>query len=381
MRTCFLFADFFDEEKCLSIALDEAGHAYAPLIRRTVDELRSLQVNTKTIIVLPTKLGGLYEVELPWLADSKSRQAIPFALEDQLAEPVTSVHFAYDREHYQQHRYLVAVIEKKVIRDLLAKLERFEIDFDAMTLDWFALEYGEAALIESQLLVNNATFKGSVSIELLSHYLKQQTEYTHILTFTDNPPIEHADKFTFIDCRAYHWIALRLLNHKYINFFQDEFQHHTNQRQTKRWYQLAALMGITSVFVTLIMNTIMLIILKNKVTGYETKIAAIYHQFFPESHQVMSPKFRINQLITQSQSGVDEILWPLLAKLGEVDFLKESLQHLHFQNHVLSVTFVCQDFAELEQLQTRLQSKQVKVHQAGAAKAGKEVIATLELTL
>jgi general secretion pathway protein L len=54
---------------------------------------------------------------------------------------------------------------------------------------------------------------------------------------------------------------------------------------------------------------------------------------------------------------------------------------LNFQNQVLSVTMVSQNFAALEKLQQQLQQLNVKVTQAQAASDEGKVKAILELSL
>ena len=105
MATCFLFAQHFNDESCLSLRLNEQGQLDAPLERRTVDALKALQVKARTMVVLPTESSSLHQVELPWLAERKAREALPYALEEQVAQQLTSVHVAFDKPHYKNNQY------------------------------------------------------------------------------------------------------------------------------------------------------------------------------------------------------------------------------------------------------------------------------------
>ena len=96
MTTCFLFARQFYDEACLSLRLDKNGEIDAPLSLRSFQEFKSLQRQSRTIIVLPTERSSLFEIELPWLGERKARAAIPYALEEQLAQNVATLHFAFD---------------------------------------------------------------------------------------------------------------------------------------------------------------------------------------------------------------------------------------------------------------------------------------------
>lgn len=391
MDTCFLFAESFDDENCLSLRLDGQGQVKEPLLRRTVDEFRSIQTNAKTIVVLPTSLSSLHELELSWLSERKARAVIPYALEEQLAQPVTLLQVAFDRQYYQHDRYLVVIIEKQIIMDLMTRLTQLQLNFDVITLDWFALNLGEACVVENNVIIHDVTFKGALSVDLLDNYLTTQTTFSHVLTFNDNIPLPHADQFTPIDELSKHWIAKRLIMQNPMNLCQGEFQHNTNQQQTKRWYQFAALTAGVWFLSVLLMNGVLLFGLKHQLTDYKGKIASVYHEFFPQARQVISPRFRIEQLLKQNQSGTDAIMWALLEKLTQAVFPKGvkftgsnndgmTIQTLRFQNKVLSVTLWCSDFAALEQLETRLHHEHVTVRQTNAAKHDNKVMATLELT-
>ena len=116
MATCFLFAQHFTDESCLSLRIDDLGQLEAPLERRSLDAIRALQVKANTIVVLPTDNSSLHYVELPWLGESKARAALPYALEEQVAQHVVTLHVAFDQQHYQNKQYLVVVIDKVFYR-------------------------------------------------------------------------------------------------------------------------------------------------------------------------------------------------------------------------------------------------------------------------
>lgn len=74
MATCFLFIHHLTENGCLSLSLDEQGQVVAPLLERSFSEIKSLQKNCQTILVLPTQLFSLHRINLPWLAEKKHVQ-------------------------------------------------------------------------------------------------------------------------------------------------------------------------------------------------------------------------------------------------------------------------------------------------------------------
>lgn len=382
MATCFLFSQQLDEEHCLSLCLDEKGQVESPLTLRSPDEVRAIQANARTVVVMPTALASIHEVELPWLAERKARAAIPYALEEQLAQQVTSLHFAFDRQHYQHNHYLVVVIDKQLLSDLIDKLDGLDLDFDIITLDWFALGENQACFTETSLLVNDKAFKGALSLSLSAVYLDANPLASDILVFKDSLESLPKSSFTEVASLSHVWIAQRLLNSAPLNLCQGELQQGINKQRITWWYQASALLFAAFLVSLIAINGYTSYFLTQKIAVIDRQIAVIYREFFPQAQQVISPKFRINQLLKSGAASSDEVLWQLLDKLASAfhasDFI---IEQMRFQNQVLSVSLSSKDFAALERLQLGLKQAQVKVTQTQAASRDERVIATLELNL
>ncbi|STX41371.1 general secretion pathway protein L [Legionella donaldsonii] len=384
MATCFLFTQHLNDDSCLSLSLGQQGQVEAPLAQRSFTDIKILQQNAQTIVIAPTDFFTLHQVELPWLADRKARAAIPFALEDKLAQNVDSLHFAFDRAHYQAGHYLVVVGDKRFLTELINTFDNQGIRFDSLTLDWFGLQQNEAAVTPTNILVNDAHFQGALSPELAALYCKSQLE-TSFYRFKDSNESlmkELATSIKETEDSWYCWLAKRLQNSKSINLCQGELQHSSTPGKTKRWYQAAIAMSTVWLLSILAVNAVKLYFLNKDLAQIDTKIATIYHEFFPQAQQVISPRFRINQLLKANHGNMDATFWVLLDKLASTfNSNNITFEQLRFQNQTLLVTLATKNFAELEDLQTRLQQKKVKVKQTQAATTNEQVVGILELNL
>lgn len=386
MTTCFLFTQYLNEDGCLSLSLTPQGQIEAPLAQRNFAEIKALQNNASTLVVAPVEHFSLHQVELPWLADRKARAAIPYALEDKLAQNVDTLHFAFDKAYYQNNRYLVVVSDKSYLQELIATLDAKQINFDFLTLDWFALNNNEIALMANSLLVNNEIFQGSLSSDLAPFYFGKWAGDHVISTFSDSdktqlPPTEA--QIVENQEASYLWLAKRLQKAKIINLCQGQFQHGTGHAKTRYWFQAAAGMTLLWLLSILAVNAIKLYFINKDTAAVDAKIAVIYREFFPQARQVISPKFRISQLIKSNQNNASSTFWLLLDKLATI--LKQNnsitIEQLRFQNQTLMVTLASKNFEDLDDLQTRLHQNQVKVKQTQASKQDELVVSTLELTL
>jgi len=386
MYTCYLFADKFDDENCLCIRLDDAGYISDPLAVRSLDEFRLLQQNSKTVIVLSAQLAGIHAVEVPLLSDSKAKPVIAYALEENLAESVAHLHFAFDKYHYFAGKYLVVVIEKQIMSDLQNRLDKLQIGYNYITCDWFALSVGETCVIANRYMVNDVNFRGALDLDLFEVYLNSQTDFSHIIIFNDSPALPHSENFTKFDLDAYAWVAKKLHSQKAINLCQGEFAHNTSCEVSQKYLKLASVLAGVLLISLLASNIISLVLLNKQLALYDKKIAVVYREFFPDARQVISPRFRISQILQKNHAGYNATFWQLLAKFSLV--VNETnnpedliIDRISMQNNKLEISISCRDFDVLEKIENLLKSKMVNVHKSGVITQGDKVLATLELAL
>ncbi|ASQ46597.1 type II secretion system protein GspL [Legionella clemsonensis] len=391
MVTCFLFIHDLNEDSCLSLCLNEQGEPIAPLAKRSVNELKTVQKNCRTILVLPTQIFSLHRLTLPWLTEKKARAAIPFALEEKLAQNVNSLHFAFDKHHYQNGQYLVVVGDKQFLSGVMEKFDQENIKFDYVTLDWFALNKQEIAILESCLLINEEEFEGALSQDLANFYQNKLNsaapgQYEIFAFSNSNSQLISAlgsnAEVTTIKENSYIWLAQRLQNKKIMNLSQGSLAREGGNHLTRRWYQAAIAMSILWLVTLIASKTIQIHQLNQDTATVDTQIATIYRQFFPQAQQIISPKFRITQLLKSNQNNADSSFWLLLNTLAK-SFRKNlmDLSQLRFQNQTLLITLTTTNFEELENLQTQLQKANIKVRQTQASTENEKVVGTLELSL
>lgn len=387
VNQCFIFIKYSNEEGCLSLVLGSEGEIEAPLGERSYAEIKELQNNAKTMVIISTEQASLHFVEMPWLPDKKSRAAIPFALEEKVADNLSNLHFAYDRTHYQEGRYLVIVCNKNYLDTVITTLDSLNIKFDNITLDWFALSPQESCILENNILVYDETrFCGSLAEELGHSYLKSVTEEQKLYTFPNSfvyKELKEATPATIEICEIDPcvWVAKRLQVNKSINLAQGELSHGNEGGQTKRLIWLAVGLGLLWFITVLFTNSIHIVHMNRQISVLDENIATVYRNFFPDAKQVISPKFRIGQLLKSQKNGSDRSFWGLLNTLSLA--LKQNtaeIQQIQFSNKTMQVTLMIKDFDKLEALQTALK-KSVQVKQTEATSKDDKVMAILELRL
>ncbi|WP_115331495.1 type II secretion system protein GspL [Legionella busanensis] len=382
VSTCFLFIKYLTDEGCLSLSLNAQGTLDAPLAQRSFAELQQLQtISTKIIVVAPAEYFSFHRVELAWLPEKKARAAIPYALEEKLAENVEELHFSFDKHHYYQDHYLVVVCKKSYLTQIISLLDDHNIQFNSFTLDWFALDNNEACLINNNLLVHDdLAFNGLLNLELANVYFKQLPSDLTVYIFDENPVITIPQSLLIHD-EPLVWIAKRLHTRHLLNICQGPLSHNPTTSKVKKWYYAAATMTLLWLISLLTLTSLKIHALNTKLTEVDGQIATIYRQFFPQAQQVISPRFRISQLL-KGQSNPDNNFWVLLNELTEtLSNNNSTIEQLRFQNQIMQITVISNDFNSLEGLQTSLQQRRINVRQTQASSKDGQVVGVLELSL
>lgn len=374
----FLFTKHLDDNSCFCLKISQTGELINPPAQRNFAEIKTLQQECTTVIIETTTRASILDLELPWLPERKARIAIPYALEDQVAQPVEELHFAFDRIRYQNNHYLIAVTSKQRIQYLMNLLNEQDIKFDVITLDWFALSPQELCISESILLINNDDFKGALSGELALSYIKKNS-LNQPLIFQDST-IDVDSSLPKITDHSYTWIAQKILKIKPLNLCQGNMVKGNATGSIKKGYQLAAALCGIWLLSLLLVNAIALYLVNKKTSKIDQDITVIYHEFFPDAKQVISPKFRISQLLNSNMANTQARFWFLLNQFAKtITDNPMTIEQLRYQNKTLSVTLVSPDFASLEDIENKLRKLQLKVKQTQASTRDQNVVATLEL--
>jgi general secretion pathway protein L len=296
MATCFIFTQYLQENGCLITRFNDKGEQDIEAKHYSFVEIAKLQEGYKTIIVYPCNWTSLLELELPWLAERKARAAIPYALEDQLTQPIEILHFAFDKQRYRNGRYEIVVLEKQKLIDLINTVLAEGIEFDIITLDWFALSVNESIFIEDTAIIDSKEFKGPLSPELAVVFQSVFNECTNYIFQDSKPGIELPNKQEIAE-KSYLWLSKRLLENKPLNLCQGALQHGTSSLQILKGYRFLAGFAGLWLIIMLGVNAYKLHVVNTQLEDTNQKIALIYKQFFPDAKQIINPKFRISQLL------------------------------------------------------------------------------------
>ena len=155
------------------IKLDEDGVPITRGAEARLEQVSSVTQNANVIVLLPLEQMLLTNVNTRARKQKHLQKAIPYALEDEVADDVENLHFALG-QRYGENDFPVAVIDKSILDNILDELDHVGIYPDMVTADVFGLPFREntwTLLIENErALVRTGVYQG-FTIDL--HNLQQ----------------------------------------------------------------------------------------------------------------------------------------------------------------------------------------------------------------
>jgi len=136
------------------MVVDAAGHLVSPPAVATLRELAAQAASRRLAVIVPGVDVLALDVEVPPLAGAKLLQAVPFAIEEQVADDIDTLHVAVGARS-PLGRAPVRVVAKPMFNDWLARLNSAGLNPQAMFDDASLLPVGEAdavALLEGDEL-------------------------------------------------------------------------------------------------------------------------------------------------------------------------------------------------------------------------------------
>lgn len=121
------------------MAIDGAGHQLRMPQRGTLEQALADRGSRPLCVLVPAADVLLTEAPLPAKGGAKLAQVVPFALEEQVAEDIDSLHFAVGKRDAQSGLTSVAAVERSLLEGWLATLRAAGADPDAL--------YSEASLV------------------------------------------------------------------------------------------------------------------------------------------------------------------------------------------------------------------------------------------
>jgi len=333
----------------------------------SLEQLAQAVNGLEAVLLLPAAMVLLVEIELPVKTAAQVRQALPFALEDKLADEVENYHLVWCRQPNQ--RLAVAAVDKQAFADCLAPLHQAGVDLMAVYPEALALPYQAGActlLIDGDL----AWFRygpwqgGAIDAQalplLLSNLHAETTDCRALTVYGKSELAQWAQQQQWL----YREIALddllpvlatQLPEIAGLNLLTAEYapRQAANGQALRRWLPAAGLLTV-ALGLQLAWELKLNWQLQQQAQQLEQQTQALFQQTFPDIKRIVNVKVqagqRLQELQQQRQAGGSEFL-RLLYACGEQLSQQPGLQlrGLNFSDKRLQLRLQAPEEAVLQQ--------------------------------
>jgi general secretion pathway protein L len=288
----------------------------------SLDDAAAACAGSSPIMLAPGEDMLLTTVNVPARNRQRLLQALPYALEDRIAQDVEQMHFAPGLRHLDGS-VPVAVLERQVLDQWLGELRAAGIEAARMIPDVLALPYqagdwtlaidGDMALLRTGPQRGLAIETDSLAAVLsaaLDEAEDARPERLHV----------YAPQSDIAELEALATLGLELVPHpqsapvlammapqattgEAIDLLQADYARRERLRGDWRRWRAAAITFAALVAVNLGMLTYDQIRLSRQSTQLQAEIESIYHQAFPETQRVVDPRVQMERGLASLRGG------------------------------------------------------------------------------
>lgn len=360
------------------VVVNEFGQITQTTLHGDLLQLKSFANEYDFVVIVPAEDVLLTETTLPKLSRSRLLQALPFALEEELIDDLTELHFAIG-EQQKNGSLSVAVVSKQKMAAWLAILKEMDVTPSILIPASLAIDHIEnnwhICSLNEMNLVRTGKYSGfGCDQQNLAMMLELKLSET-----IEKPPVELI-RSTLSEEAFLKNIAKKIATLPMINLLQGTYPPKRESTESKKIWRFAGMAALAWIALLFFSHFISFIILHFRLSHIEREIGAIYQKNFPQATALVSPKERMQSKIKKLLSEANgNVLLSLLADIGKSLAETENVQlkHLDYRNNQLSLEIASNSFDNVDAFSARLTKLGLTVKQQNAATVESQVKATL----
>lgn len=327
------------------------------------------QLSADWTLVLPVEAVTVCAVSLPTRKARWLRQALPFAVEDLLAEEVELMHLALG-EQLADGRHRVFALRRSWLSAWSALFaqapQRIAVDADLLPGP------GNSLLILPQrwLLGGDVATRMAFS-EQDWPQVQAMTGEVELVSYQVGEPVPEAWVQAQALAEPYVWLAQQPLRN---NLAQGEF---VVQRSSGHWQRWRAVAGVLGLWLVLQwgFNLAQAWQLQRQADQYAADSGALYQELFPQDSKLVNLRAQFEQHLREAGGSAQSPLLSLLAQVSQVlqaKGVRVQINQLDFSEvrGDMALQVQAPGFAELEQLREHLQDSGLAVQLGSASRDG-----------
>lgn len=372
---------------------NDAGELTSKITTGSLESLTEIAANHRCVVLLHSQCLHINHLQLPTQNKQKMLKAVPYAIEEFIADDIEDFHFVIARNK-QDDTTAVVGVKKATLSAVIANFENASIALDKVLPDALCLTADEAGTQwaclyhEQQCYLQTGMFDGLLlPDELLDYTLRnklddeQSVHPSKIIFFSEQDDagvfetLVSTDEIASRDIElidvTYNDHPLVIFSGHYkqalpLNLLQHEF---TQKRQSSGYWQhwrLAAALAVIWLALQLGLTGYQSARLKAENEATRAQIEKIYKRAFPQSKRIVNPRAQMEQKLKELKSGAGNsngLLSLLTDSFGAMkpDRSDITLQSLTFRNNRMDIGLDGKNLQAIENLNNALnQSKTIK---------------------
>lgn len=363
------------------------------------DPLSALDTQSPVTVFVPTAQLLLCDAKVPTRNRARMRQAIPYALEEQLAQDIDQLHFALGAPADEQGP--TAVIARATLDEWLARLQAAGIEPESLVPDVCALPWQDGQwtlLLEDHgVLARTGAARGWAADHdnlawLLDAELRQHGAPARVRVLSTQPDADLAlglppETEVSRDTLAGYPLSLFARHHdraRSIDLLQGPYQRGTaHADQRKRWRWVAALAAVL-VAVEVGGAWYEHARLQQELQRAQAQIETEFRAVFPRVQRIVEPKAQMQQELQRLRSGEggsDGVFLALLADAAPALTGPGALRitRLQYRDRQLELDLDAPSFQALDRIKQVLSEQGLSAEILSASAAGQGVSGRLRI--
>lgn len=384
---------------------NDSGELTGRITTGPLEELKEYAAGHNNIVLLDSQCLHINRLQLPTQNLQKMLKAVPYAIEEFIAEDIDDFHFVIAKNKHDNSTAVVG-IDKATLQNIVEVFQQANINVEKIIPDalclaadsaaensqWVCLNYQDNTYLQTDTL-NGMVFSHDIFPYVLSSKLKDeyQLKPEKILLFCEQ---EKPDAFAQLSIEddeietiqvVYNTHPLVVFSGHYkqalaLNLLQHKFK---PRRKTSGYWQhwrLAASVAAVWLVLHLSLTGFQLSQLQDENNLTAAKIENIYKKTFPESRKIVNPRLQMEQKLKElkensgnSSSGILFLLAESFGTLGQ-DKNNITLQSLTFRNNRMEIGLEGSNLQAIENLNKNLNSNKKIVSEITSSSSEKDKV-------
>ena len=359
-----------NKNRCEYVVTNEKGEIKDSIKHGNLNDISDQEKNNTVIIMLPGEEILSKSLILPIKSNAKLKQAIPFALEDDIASDINGCHFAFEKSEIDES-IIVNVIDRKLFKNYLNQLKEINISPSFVVSENSCVYKTEDTInliIEDEKAHGRCGFKEPYTLDImdLSNIIKALESNNNInhlqisLSKNNDSLVKQisglADTYKSVDTKilskgAFQEFIKNYFVQNHINLLQGDFKPKIKYEKVFKPWRKSAVLAIF-LLLSLIINNVLT---TNKLVNYEADLSAYflneYKYFYNNARNVDDPIRIVNSIKNGAQLNMNNsiflnglnIISESVAKENNVQLSSISYTDNRFNLRVLTSTLTSLD--------------------------------------